>query len=65
MKWERLNDSSIICNDYRIGKFTVNGKVRYASYHAHTSLGFFDTAAEAKAAAESHLLSLPGEDTGH
>ena len=74
MKWERAQingkeqSTGIQSGEYRIGKYFVLGNQRYAAWYGNALVGRFageSGGAEAKAACESHLLSLRPEISGH
>jgi hypothetical protein len=54
MQWKKLSDTSITCGRYIIGRFSVGDGDRFHIAAGAESLGYFDTAAKAKSAAEAH-----------
>lgn len=70
MKWtqaiinEQKQSHGISCDEFRIGRFTVFGVEKYGAWHRYNRIGYFSTAAEAKVACESLLLSLRPESAG-
>lgn len=71
MKWKQAisrfgekQSHGIQCNEYRIGRFMVQGREKHGVYFGDTRIGFFNAAADAKAKAESHMQTLSLVDIG-
>lgn len=54
MQWKKLNDYAISCGKYVICRAVVGGKDRFHLSRGVEDIGYFDAAADARAAAERH-----------
>ena len=52
MNWKRKSDYHMECGDFYLARFRTNGRWRYSLVHGDRLVGIYDSADDAKAAAE-------------